>query len=69
MVKVGPTTPSSTVRVCEPDAEGECGTLSLGETREVCTPRTTIVYQEYDATLEVFGAPVEAVCESADVEI
>lgn len=67
--------PPATVRVCEPGPNGACGTLlfegllELGESREVCSAGSTIVYEEFDALQQVFLEPVEARCEGGDVEL
>jgi len=68
-------TPAVTVRACEPDGSGACGTvlfegpLALGEEAPLCSATDTIVYQEWDELLAAFAPPVEAVCEGGDVEI
>jgi len=75
VVKVDELTPSTVLKVCEPDASGECGgllfsgPLALGEWQEVCTESPTLVYAEWDPLIDAFGPPVEARCEGADVEI
>lgn len=75
LVKVDPETPAALVRVCKPTESGACavllfsGTLADGERHEVCTASPTIIYEEWDELLGGFGAPVEARCESRDVEI
>lgn len=75
VIKLDPETPPGAVRACEPGAQGSCGavlfeeTLALGESREVCVPADTLVYQEWDPELADFGAPVEAVCQGGDVEL
>lgn len=75
VAKVDAESPAIPVRVCTPDAAGDAcgqelflGTLELGESQEVCPPAATLVYQEWDATLEAFGPPVVAVC-NADVDV
>ena len=66
--KLDPTVPTITLRVCEPNAAGECGSLlfagplALGESQSVCSQQATLVYQEA-APSEPFGPLVEAVCE------
>lgn len=72
--KTDATSPTVTLRVCEPSSTGECGgllfagPLSLGEAQNVCSAESTVVYQEA-APGQSFGALVEAVCDGADVEI
>ena len=76
LIKVDAELPPVTLRACEIDASGGCGTvlflgtLALGESREVCTNDPTILYQEYDDALAEFGPPIRAVCETGvDVEL
>jgi hypothetical protein len=75
VVKVDPETPPVQVRVCEPQASGECanvlflGTLALGESENVCSAAPTVAYQEYDGGLAAFGPPTVAVCDGGDVEL
>ncbi|HEU4429357.1 MAG TPA: hypothetical protein VFT98_11430 [Myxococcota bacterium] len=72
--KLDETFPSVTVRVCEPNAAGECGSvlfagpLSVGDAQNVCSAQDTVLYREA-APGEPFGPFVEAVCSGADVEI
>ena len=57
VTRVDPITPTGTVRVCEPDGNGGCGTvlfegtLALGDARNVCVAGQTLIYQEYDTAL------------------
>jgi hypothetical protein len=51
-----------------PHAEAE-GTLALGDAHSVCVSAQTLVYQEYDTTLNAYGPPTQAVCDGADVEL
>lgn len=73
--RVDPGTPTGTVRVCEPDGNGGCGTvlfegtLALGDVQNICVSAQTVVYQEYDTTLSAYGPPTQAVCDGADVEL
>jgi len=66
--------PTVTLRVCEPNASGDCGSvlfagaLSVDEAHSVCSAGRTLLYQEA-APGEPFGPLVEAVCDGADVEI
>jgi hypothetical protein len=75
VVKVDTETPSTLVRVCEPDADGACGalifqdTLAVGEDEAVCSASPTLVYQEWDSAAGEFAPPVQAMCEGGDVEI
>jgi hypothetical protein len=75
LVKVDSEAPAVTVRACEPDGSGACGSvlfegsLALGEEAPVCSATDTIVYQEWDELLAAFAPAVEAVCEGGDVEI
>ena len=75
VVKVDPETPAVSVRACEPDSSGGCGSvlfegpLALGGEAAVCSATDTIVYQEWDELLAAFAPPVEAICEGGDVEI
>lgn len=75
VLKVDPEIPTSTIRVCSPDAAGGCGdvlfagSLSVGESQNVCVAGGEIVYQEWDADSSDFGPPVNAVCEGQPVEI
>ena len=72
--KLDETFPSVTVRVCEPNTAGDCGSvlftgpLAVGDAQNVCSAQHTLVYQEA-VPGEPFGPLVEAVCDSADVEI
>jgi len=74
VVKVDPEIPISTLRVCSPDASGDCGSvlfegpISLGQSVNVCVDGDMIVYQEWDATSLHFGALVTAVCEGFAVD-
>jgi hypothetical protein len=71
--KTDATLPTVTLRVCEPSSAGVCGSLlfagplSIGESQNVCSAQSTLVYQEA-APGQPFGALVEAVCDGADVE-
>jgi len=75
LVKLDRETPSSQVRVCDPNPDGGCGrvlfagTLALGETHSVCAGAGTLIYQEFDASLEAYGPFTEAVCDGGDVEL
>ena len=66
--------PTVTLRVCEPNASGDCGSvlftgaLSVDDAHSVCSAGRTLLYQEA-APGEPFGPLVEAVCDGADVEI
>ena len=68
-------TPTGTVRACEPDASGGCGTvlfegvLALGDTQSVCTAGITLVYQEFDTTAGAYGPPTQAVCDGTEVQL
>lgn len=73
--KIDAETASVLVRACEPDPDGACGnllflgTLSVGDGQFLCGESDTLVYQEWDADLEAYGPPTEAVCTGRDVEI
>ena len=75
VVKLDTTAPTVAVRVCDPDAEGACGTvlfegeLSIGQSQSVCAAAGTLVYQERLPAASEYEAPVTAVCDAADVEI
>lgn len=75
VVKVDPESPTTTVRVCAPDAAGGCGqllfegTLSIGESQNVCVSGDEIVYQEWDGALPGYATPTTAVCQDQPVEI
>jgi hypothetical protein len=75
VTRVDPITPTGTVRVCKPDANGGCGTalfegtLALGDARDVCVARQTPVCQEYDTSLNAYAPPTQAVCDGADAEL
>jgi len=62
------------LRACTIDDFGACdgilflGTLALGESQEVCTDQTTILYEEYDDAEQAFGPATEALCDT-DVEL
>jgi hypothetical protein len=64
----------ASVRVCT-DGGGACasvlyeGPLPLGTAREVCTEGTTVVYQEWDASLAGLGPVTTAVCDGGAVEL
>lgn len=73
--KIDTELPTVSVRVCEADAAGACGTLlfegqlSVGGVANVCTVEETVVYQERPVSGGDYGAPVSAVCDGAEVEI
>lgn len=75
VTRVDPQAPTGTVRVCEADANGSCGTvlfegtLALGDVQNVCVAGQTVVYQEYDSALNAYAPPTQAVCDGADVEL
>jgi hypothetical protein len=75
VVKIDAEVPAVSVRVCEADAAGGCGTLlvetelAVGGVTNVCTVGDTVVYQERPAAGGAYGPPVSAVCDGADVEI
>ncbi len=75
VVRVDPESAGHPVQVCEPTADGQCGTvlfngtIGLGDGENLCSYHDTIVYREFDADLGAFGSEVEAVCEGGDVEI
>jgi hypothetical protein len=73
--RVDASTTTGTVRVCEPDGKGGCGAvlfegpLALGDAQHVCVTGQTVVYQEYDTTLNAYAPSTQAVCDGADVEL
>jgi hypothetical protein len=75
VIRVDTLTPTGTVRICEPDTNAGCGpvlfegTLAVGDSQNVCVTGQTVVYQEYDTTLNAYEPPVRAVCDGADVEL
>jgi len=75
LVKVDSEIPMSTVRACSDDGEGNCGSeifsgsLSFGESVQVCTTSETLVYQEWDDEQGGFGPPISAVCDGGEVEL
>ena len=75
VVKLDTTAPTVSVRVCDPDAEGACGTvlfegeLSVGQSQSVCAAAGTLVYQERLLAASEYEPPVTAVCDGGDVEI
>jgi hypothetical protein len=75
VIRVDAQTPTGTVRVCAPDGSGGCGTvlfegaLALGDAQNACVAGQTVVYQEYNTTLNAYAPPVQAVCNGTDVEL
>lgn len=75
VAKVDTETPALPVRICEPAADGTCGTvlfegmIDLGSSETVCPAGPTIRYSEWDAEIGNFGAPVDALCDADDVEL
>jgi len=75
LVKVDSEIPTSTVRACTVDDAGGCaseiftGTLSFGDSHEVCSTSNLLVYQEWDDELGGFGPPISAVCDGGEVEL
>lgn len=74
VVKTSIVEPLVEVRVCEPDAEGGCGSLLYigalepGDVREICSSSGTLVHQTYEDPLGGYGPPVTAACDG-DVEL
>jgi len=69
------TTPTGLVRVCELNGSSDCstvlfeGSLGLGDTRDICSTGSTVVYYEYDTTAGAYGPPIQAICNSTDIEL
>jgi hypothetical protein len=75
VIKTDSESPPSNVRVCEPAPAQSCGaelfagTLSLGQSQEVCAAGDTLVYQELDPATGTYGDSVVARCDGGDVEL
>ena len=76
LVKIDAEIPTQSLRVCEPNASGGCGSvlfsgpLALGASAEVCTDAGIVVYEEWDPALAAFGPTTIAVCEDGgDIEL
>jgi len=69
------TTPTGLVRVCELNRSNDCNTvlfegpLGLGDTRDICSAGSTVVYYEYDTIAGAYGPPIQAICNSTDIEL
>ena len=74
LIKVDPESTSAHVRACDPDSSGVCdvilfeGTLLLGEDASVCSVSDTIIYEEFDEAIGVFGPPISARCDGDEIE-
>ena len=75
VIRIDPETPIPVVRVCDPDASGNCGTvlfegtMEVGVSHQVCGAGPVVMYQDYDASAGTYGPPTEARCDGGDVEL